>query len=59
MKAMTPTRKRVFYNLESFIRFYSTHKDEISSLRIKPIKLGSDNFGAIKVSLKNRFSSHA
>ena len=45
--------KRVFYDFNSFLTFFSSNRDMIKDLKIVPPKLGSSNFGYIEVKVKS------
>lgn len=48
------TSKRVFYEFDSFVRFFKRNKKSIKSVKINPPKIGANNFGSVEVTVKRK-----
>ena len=46
------TNQRVFYDFDKFTSFFRKNQNEIKAIKINPPKIGSKNFGSVKVKLK-------
>lgn len=43
------TNKKVFYNPQKYLKFLKKNKEEITSVKVIPAKLGKKGFGVIEV----------